>query len=57
MLTDMVSVRHLDDFSYTVDILEWTTMKKNGISLECIDYNEIVANRLLNHLLPDSMKV
>lgn len=53
----MVSVRHLDDFSYTVDILEWTTMKKNGISLECIDYNEIVANRLLNHLLPDSMKV
>lgn len=26
-------------------------------SLECMDYNKVVANRLLNHLLPGSMKV
>lgn len=51
------SVGDFSRFAYTGDVLEWATVKEKCISLECMDHNKIVANRLLNHLLPDSMKV
>jgi hypothetical protein len=53
----LVSISDFSNFTYNSRHFGMGHHEEKLYSLECMDYNKTVANRLLNHLLPDFMKV